>query len=183
MLNFNFHVPTRIRFGRGKIADLGKEILNYGDKVLLVYGGGSIKRSGLYDQVLQIFQDNGITHVELSEVQPNPRISSVRQGAALCKENEVDLVLAVGGGSTIDCAKITPPVPGMMVMPGTFARRARITRAFADRNRTDSGCYRFRMNPNAVISNDDTEQKLGTGSPLLFPRFSILDPEYTFTVP
>ncbi len=184
MLNFNIHFPTRIRFGRGKIEDLGKEILCYGNKVLLVYGGGSIKRSGLYDQILQIFQDNNITHVELSGVQPNPRISSVRQGVELCKKHEVHLVLAVGGGSTIDCAKIIAAGAGYDGDAWDFfTRKAKITHALPIGTVLTLAATGSEMNANAVISNDDTKEKLGTGSPVLIPRFSILDPEYSFTVP
>lgn len=184
MLNFNIHFPTRISFGRGKIEDLGKEILTYGNKVLLVYGGGSIKHSGLYDQVLQIFKDNNITHVELSGVQPNPRISSVRQGVALCKEHEVQLVLAVGGGSTVDCAKIIAAGAGYDDDAWDFfTHKARINYALPIGTVLTLAATGSEMNPNAVISNDDTKQKLGTGSPAIIPRFSILDPEYSFTVP
>ena len=184
MLNFNIHFPTRIRFGRGKIEDLGKEILCYGNKVLLVYGGGSIKRSGLYDQVLQIFQDNNITHVELSGVQPNPRITSVRQGVELCKKYEIQLVLAVGGGSTIDCAKIIAAGAGYNGDAWDFfTRKARINFALPIGTILTLAATGSEMNANAVISNDDTKEKLGTGSPVLIPRFSILDPEYSFTVP
>ncbi|MDD4561566.1 MAG: iron-containing alcohol dehydrogenase [Syntrophomonadaceae bacterium] len=184
MLNFNIHFPTRISFGRGKIEDLSKEILCYGDKVLLVYGGGSIKRSGLYDRVLQVFQDNGITHVELSGVQPNPRISSVRQGIELCKKHEVHLVLAVGGGSTIDCAKIIAAGAGYDGDAWDFfTRKAKINYALPIGTVLTLAATGSEMNPNAVISNDDTKEKLGTGSPVLIPRFSIVDPEYTFTVP
>ncbi len=184
MLNFNIHVPTRIHFGRGKIEDLGKELLTYGNKVLLVYGGGSIKRSGLYDQVLQVFQNNDITHVELSGVQPNPRISSVRQGVELCKKHGIDLVLAIGGGSTIDCAKI---IAAGASYDGDawdfFTRKAKINYALPIGTVLTLAATGSEMNPNAVISNDDTKEKLGTGSPVLIPRFSILDPEYSFTVP
>lgn len=184
MLNFNIHFPTRIHFGRGKIEDLGKEILAWGDKVLLVYGGGSIKRSGLYDQVLQIFKDNNITHVELSGVQPNPRISSVRQGVELCKKHEVHLILAVGGGSTIDCAKIIAAGAGYDGDAWDFfTRKAKINYALPIGTVLTLAATGSEMNANAVISNDDTKQKLGTGSPVLIPRFSILDPEYSFTVP
>jgi len=184
MLDFNIHFPTRIRFGQGKIEDLGKEILCYGNKVLLVYGGGSIKRSGLYDQVLQIFRDNNITHVELSGVQPNPRISSVRQGVELCKKHEVHLVLAVGGGSSIDCAKIIAAGAGYDGDAWDFfTRKAKINYALPIGTVLTLAATGSEMNANAVISNDDTKEKLGTGSPVLIPRFSILDPEYSFTVP
>ncbi|WP_054695468.1 iron-containing alcohol dehydrogenase [Syntrophomonas palmitatica] len=184
MLNFDMHIPTRIHFGRGKIEELGSEMRNWGRKVLLVYGGGSIKRSGLYDQLIQIFQDNGITHVELAGVQPNPRISSVRQGVDLCRQHEIELVLAVGGGSSIDCAKA---IAAGACYNGDawdfFIRQARITHALPVGTVLTLAATGSEMNPYAVISNDETKQKLGTGSSALFPRFSILDPEYSFSVP
>lgn len=184
MLNFNVSFPTRILFGRGKIEELGREILSHGNKVLLVYGGGSIKRNGLYEQVLQIFQDNAIAHIELCGVQANPRISSVRQGVKLCQEHDIQLVLAVGGGSTIDCAKIIAAGAGYEGDAWDFfTRKARINYALPVGTVLTLAATGSEMNPNAVISNDETAQKLGTGSPLLTPRFSILDPEYTFSVP
>ncbi|MDD2510185.1 MAG: iron-containing alcohol dehydrogenase [Syntrophomonas sp.] len=184
MLNFDIHFPTRIHFGRGKIEELAREILVYGRRVLLVYGGGSIKRSGLYEQVVNIFDDFGITHLELSGVQPNPRISSVRQGVELCKEHEIELVLAVGGGSTIDCAKIIAAGAGYEGDAWDFfTRRARINYALPLGCILTLAATGSEMNGNAVISNKETEQKLGTGSTVLIPRFSILDPEYSFSVP
>lgn len=184
MFNFDIHFPTRIHFGQGKIKELSREILSCGQKVLLVYGGGSIKRSGLYDQVVQIFKDNGIIHAELPGVQPNPRISSVRKGAELCREHEVDLVLAVGGGSTIDCAKIIAAAANYEDDAWDFfTRQARITRALPVGTVLTLAATGSEMNPYAVISNEESAEKLGTGSPVLFPRFSILDPEYSFSVP
>ncbi len=184
MLNFNLHFPTRICFGRGKIEELGREISRYGNKVLLVYGQGSIKRNGLYEQVLQIFRDNSIAHVEVSGVQANPRISSVRQGAELCKKNDIHLVLAVGGGSTIDCAKIIAAGAGYEGDPWDFfTGRSRISHALPVGAVLTLAATGSEMNSNAVISNDETAQKLGTASSALIPRFSILDPEYTFSVP
>lgn len=184
MLNFDIHLPTRIHFGRGKIEVLGGEILSWGRKVLLVYGEGSIRRSGLYEQIVQVFQDNNIFYKELPGVQPNPRISSVRLGVQLCREHEVEMVLAVGGGSTIDCAKA---VAAGACYGGDawdfFTRQARITHALPVGTVLTLAATGSEMNPYAVISNEETGQKLGTGSPALFPRFSILDPEYSFSVP
>lgn len=184
MLNFDIHLPTRIHFGRGKLEELGKEILPWGKKVLLVYGGGSIKRNGLYDQLLQIFQNNGIAHVELAGVDPNPRISSVRKGVELCRKHAVELVLAAGGGSTIDCAKIIAAGAGYEDDAWDFfTRKARISHALPVGTVLTLAATGSEMNPYAVISNEETGQKLGTGSPVLFPRFSILDPEFSFSVP
>lgn len=184
MLNFNVHFPTRIRFGRGKIEELGREILAYGNKVLLVYGRGSIKRNGLYEQIMQIFRDNSIAYVELSGVQANPRISSVHQGVKLCREHGVQFVLAVGGGSAIDCAKAVAAGVGYEGDPWDFfTGKARINHALPVGAVLTLAATGSEMNSNAVISNDETAQKLGIGSPVLIPRFSILDPEYTFSVP
>lgn len=184
MLNFNFQAPTRILFGRDRIEDLGKEILKYGSRVLLVYGGGSIKQIGLYHRVTQILTASGISYVELSGVKPNPRITSVRQGVKLCRENEVELVLAVGGGSVIDCAKIIAAGVRYEGDPWDFfIHKARITGALPIGTVLTLAATGSEMNVNAVISNEDTHQKLGTGSTHLYPRFSILDPTLTFSVP
>ena len=105
MYNFRFSVPTTIYFGKGQISHLS-ELADFGSKVLLVYGGGSIKRNGIYDTALKILGDAGVTVTEMSGVEPNPRIETVRRGVELCKEQKLDMVLAIGGGSAIDCAKV-----------------------------------------------------------------------------
>lgn len=184
MLNFNFQVPTRILFGRDRINELAKEVRNYGNRVLLVYGGGSIKKTGLYDRVTEILNSNGVSYVELSGVQPNPRITSVREGVKLCRENQVELVLAVGGGSVIDCAKI---IAAGVYYEGDpwdfFLHKARITGALPIGTVLTLAATGSEMNTNSVISNEETGQKLDVSSRHLFPRFSILDPTLTFTVP
>ena len=106
MNNFYFQLPTKVYFGKGQIVHLGEEIKKYSDNVLLVYGGGSIKRTGLYDTIKDLCVQNDIKVYELPGVEPNPRIGTVRKGAALCKEHGIGAVLAVGGGSVIDCAKV-----------------------------------------------------------------------------
>ena len=103
MYNFTLQMPTRIHFGKGQISHLS-ELKESGSKVLLVYGGGSIKRNGIYDAAMKILKEAGLTVEELSGVEPNPKIETVRRGVALCKEDGIDMVLAIGGGSTIDCA-------------------------------------------------------------------------------
>jgi len=97
MENFNFYVPTDIRFGKDRLDELPAVLDQFGKNVLLVYGGGSIKRNGLYQQITDLAQKNGHTLIELSGVEPNPRIETVRKGIELCKENQVDVILAVGG--------------------------------------------------------------------------------------
>ncbi|MGK0468552.1 iron-containing alcohol dehydrogenase, partial [Clostridium sp.] len=106
MLNFDYSIQTEVFFGKDKIDQLAENVKKYGSKVLLVYGGGSIKKSGLYGKVTDIFNENGINFFELSGVEPNPRISSVKKGIEICRENKVELILAVGGGSVIDCSKV-----------------------------------------------------------------------------
>ena len=104
MYNFTYSVPTRIHFGKGQISHLN-ELRESGEKVLLCYGGGSIKKNGIYDDAMKIMKDAGLTVFELSGVEPNPRHTTVNKGAAICKANGVDVILAIGGGSSIDCAK------------------------------------------------------------------------------
>ena len=106
MENFTYCIPTKIYFGKGQIEKLRDIVSEYGKKVLLVYGGGSIKKIGLYDAVKRIVNDCGGSMTELCGVDPNPRIESVREGVQLCRENDIQLVLAVGGGSVLDCAKV-----------------------------------------------------------------------------
>jgi len=105
MENFNYSIPTKVFFGKDQINVLGDQIKAYGSKVLLVYGGGSIKKSGLYNKVTEILNKENISFWELSGVEPNPRITTVRTGVEICRKNSIDLVLPIGGGSSIDCAK------------------------------------------------------------------------------
>src|SRR5690625_4184970 len=97
--------PTKLLFGKDQLNQLSKEILRHGKKILLVYGGGSIKKNGVYKEVTNRLKDSGIEWVELSGVEPNPRVTTVREGVSICKKENVDFVLAVGGGSVIDCTK------------------------------------------------------------------------------
>ncbi|MGF7058459.1 iron-containing alcohol dehydrogenase [Brassicibacter mesophilus] len=184
MINFNYSIPTKIFFGKDQINVLGEQIKNYGSKILIVYGGGSIKRNGLYDKVVKILNDNSISFWELSGVDPNPRITSVRRGIELCRENEIDMVLAVGGGSSIDCAKVIAAgyyykgdAWDIVVNPSKIQDVLPIA-CILTLAATGS-----EMDPIAVISNMETNEKIGTRHPNMAPKFSILDPTYTFTVP
>ena len=105
MRNYIHNNPVKLYFGQGQLANLGPELAALGKNVLLTYGGGSIKKIGVYDEVMKILTEGGFNVVELSGIYPNPRITSVKEGVALCKEHHIDVVLAVGGGSTIDCSK------------------------------------------------------------------------------
>lgn len=103
MNNFTFNIPTDIRFGRNQIQCLPEELAKYGRKVLLVYGGGSIKRNGIYDKVYELLKDFQV--FELSGIEPNPKLTSVEKGAEICKKEGIEVILAVGGGSVIDASK------------------------------------------------------------------------------
>ena len=105
MNDFTFHNPTKVLFGKNQIQHLPEELKNFGSRVLLVYGGGSIKRSGLYDKLMNLMNEAGLTVFELPGVEPNPHHTTVNKGAALCKKEGIDVLLAVGGGSTIDATK------------------------------------------------------------------------------
>ena len=182
MYNFLFHVPTKVYFGRGQISHLG-ELSEYGKKVLLVYGGGSIKRNGLYDTAVGILHDAGMEIFELAGVEPNPKIETVRKGVEICREQGVDVVLAIGGGSTIDCAKIV--AAGTLydgdawdlVLDGSKMKKALPIASVLTISATGSEMDRY-----AVISDLGKNEKWSTDARCLIPSLSILDPSYTFSV-
>lgn len=182
MNNYEYCVPTDIRFGKGQIECLAKEIGKYGKKVLLVYGGGSIKKTGLYDKVYEVLKDYEI--FELPGIEPNPKLSSVKAGVAICKEKDIDAILAVGGGSTIDaskhiaCAAFYDGDPWDMVLD-----RSLVTKALPIFTVLTICATGSEMNPGAVISNEDTLEKLEISHPLLYPTLSVCDPSYLFTLP
>lgn len=183
MDNFIYSIPTKIYFGRGQISRLGEAVSACGSRALLVYGGGSIKKSGLYDTVKELLKKSSVTVTELSGVEPNPRISSVRRGVELCRNNGVDVVLPVGGGSTIDCAKVIAAGArydgdawDLVKDPGKIGEVLPIVSVLT-LSATGS-----EMDEGAVITNPETNEKLGTGNDAFRPKASILDPEYTFTV-
>lgn len=184
MLNFNYSIPTKIYFGKDQINVLSEKILEFGKKVLVVYGGGSIKKIGLYDKVIGLLHNANIEYFELSGVEPNPRITTVREGIKICRENNIDFILAVGGGSTIDCSKVIAAGyyyesdPWDIVLDSRKINNALPLASILTLSATGS-----EMDAGAVISNIETNQKLATGHPSMAPKFSILDPTYTFSVP
>ena len=105
MNNFIYDIPVKVYFGENQLEHLGEELSKFGKRVLLTYGGGSIKKTGLYNKVISSIKKSGLEVFELSGIEPNPRINSVRKGAKMCKDNKIDVLLAVGGGSTIDATK------------------------------------------------------------------------------
>ncbi len=184
MLDFTFQNPGKILFGQNQLDKLAHEIKAYGDRVLLVYGGGSIKRSGLYHKIVSILNENDIFFVDLPGVQSNPRIGTVREGVKLCRENSLQFVLGVGGGSTIDCSKAIAAGFFYENDPWDFfIRKARINAALPIGCILTIAATGTEMNVNTVISNEETLEKKGSGSRHLIPKFSILDPTLTYTVP
>lgn len=183
MINFTFHAPTRILFGKDKIHDIRMELPQWGNRALLVYGGGSIKKSGLYDKVTNILKDTIDSFVELSGVQPNPRISTVREGIKLVRENNLDFILAVGGGSVIDCAKAISAGVNYDGDPWDFLmRKAKVSNAIPIGAVLTLSATGSEMNGGSVITNDETMEKRPFSDENLKPKFSVLDPTLTYSV-
>lgn len=185
--DFTYYNPTRIHFGKESLSELKGELELYGDNVLLMYGKGSVKRTGIYDKVNDILSACGKRVTELGGIKPNPSYSQVLEGARLVRENGIDLILAVGGGSVIDCAKAVSvaaycdgdawtkywidfeeptgrivPVGSVLTMAGTGSE----------------------MNGGSVITNEEVMLKNGRVFPSsVYPKFSILNPEFTYSVP
>jgi len=188
MNNFIYSIPTIAYFGKGQITILGETIkVHGGSKVLLAYGGGSIKKNGIYEAILEQFAKAGLAHVELSGIQPNPRVESVEEGIGLYHKNGCDFILAVGGGSTLDACK-------------AIAAGVKYDGPVSDLFRGESGVSDIsaaaplatvltmagtgsEMDMGGVITVGKDHKKKVVMHPLLNPKFSILDPEYTYTVP
>ena len=185
--NFSYLNATKLYFGDDSMKYLGEELPKYGKNVQLIYGGGSIKKNGIYDAVVQILKDNGKTIIEDAGVMPNPTVEKLREGVSIARENHTDLLLAIGGGSCCDYAKAVSvsvncdedpwekyylrfeepsceiiPVGCVLTMAGTGSE----------------------MNAGAVITNHETHLKIGhVFGPEVMPKFSILNPKYTFSLP
>ena len=180
--NFNYSTPTKLIFGKGVIKELPNVIKQYGKNVLLTYGGGSIKKMGLYDEVHEMLKDFIV--IELSGIEPNPKYNpSVITGAKLCKEHNIDVILSVGGGSVLDCSKAISVCAkydgeGWNLISGKVKAKEAlpivdILTLAATGSEYDCGC---------VISNTALNDKRGYMDPLMYPAVSFLDPTYTFTV-
>lgn len=184
MENFVFRNPTKIIFGKGMENIVGKEAAIYGKNILLHYGKESIKQSGLYDRVLASLASEGLTVFELGGVKPNPRVDLVRKGIVICKEHDINLILAVGGGSVIDSAKA--------ISIGTFyqndvwdfyTKEAQAEKALPVGTILTIPAAGSESSDGSVITNENGNLKRAYGSNLLYPAFSILNPELAFTLP
>lgn len=176
--------PTKVYFGHDAMSHIHKELPRWGKNVLLVYGGGSIKESGIYDKVVDEIRKAGVSAYEISGVKPNPELPLAVKGARFCREAGIDLILAVGGGSVIDTAKV---IAGSALYEGDpwelVKSRAQISRALPLLAIPTMAATGSEMNSCAVITNPDTHEKLGWTTEALRPKVSFLDPKNTFTVP
>lgn len=184
MQNFSFSYPTRIYFGKDSVQDaLVKEMPNMGNTVMLAYGGGSIKRNGIYDEITAILIESGKNLVDFGGIMGNPTYAKVQEGAALAREHNVDFILAVGGGSTIDCskavaaqAKLDEDLWNLEYCDHRFPTASLPVGAVPTVSGTGS-----EMNGGAVITNEEVGIKGGLFSAA--PVFAVLDPSYTLSVP
>lgn len=187
--NFTYCNPTKLYFGKESIKGLNKELPKYGKNVLLVYGGGSIKKSGIYDEIVKILKDNGKEIFEDAGVMPNPTVEKLNEGVDIARKSKADFILAVGGGSVCDYAKAVSVSVNCKedVWEKYYIR-------FEDVDKETKiipiGCVLTmvgtgsEMNGGSVITNNSQKLKIGhVFGENVFPKFSILNPEYTFTLP
>ena len=187
MKEFRFYNPVKIYFGAGAIENLKQELPGMGQKILLTYGGGSIQRNGIYDTIRRLLADAGKKVYELPGIMANPRTTKVDEGVKICREEGIDFILAAGGGSVIDCSKAIATVAklpeGYDYWENLFVRKEKTTEAIP------LGCVLTipatgsEMNMDCVITNWEKQLKYSYSSVYQYPKFSILDPEYTYTLP
>ncbi len=184
MQNFIYDVSTKVYFGPDQIkGNLSSEIKKFGSKVLIVYGQGTIKKLGLYDKIMCELKNSGIEVFELSNIKPNPRSTSVLEGAKICKRENIDVVLAVGGGSVIDASKFIAAGRYYDGDPWDFMTgKAEIERALPVFSILTLAATGSEMDACGVITNEKTREKLGKASPFLRPKVSFLDPTLTYSV-
>ena len=183
MKDFIYDIGTKIYFGKGAVNNLGAVLKEHSSKVLLCYGGGSIKKMGIYDAVVNQLKEYGIEWQELSGIEPNPRVTSVNEGVRLCRKHGLTAVLAVGGGSTIDCAKVV--AAGVSYEGDAWdlvSKKADVISVLPVFSVLTLSATGSEMDPTAVISNMDTNDKIGLKHPDMRPVASFLDPEYTYSV-
>ena len=184
MENFTAYNPTKLHFGKGVTDKLGETVLEYGKRVLLIYGKGSIQRNGVYDQVVKQLERVGAEIFEYSGIKSNPLVDDVSEAAQIGKLNHVDLIVAVGGGSVIDSAKITALSIANSTDPWAIMKNKvkpqKTIPLIAVLTLAATGTE---MNGAAVLQNHETNEKIGYVSSLNYPVHSFLDPEFTYTVP
>ena len=184
MENFTFQNATRIVFGKGTEAETGKEAARFSRRVLLHFGSGSIRKSGLYDRVCASLKSAGVDFVELGGVKPNPRLSLVREGIRLCREHRLDFVLAVGGGSVIDSAKaIGIGVPSDGDVWDFYLKKRKVNEMLPVGVVLTIPAAGSEASNGSVITNEDGWYKKDAGGECMRPKFAIMNPELTYTLP
>ena len=186
--NFSYCNPTKLYFGEDSLNYLNEELQKYGKNVVLVYGGGSIKKNGIYDEVIEILKKNGKNVAEIAGVMPNPTLAKLYEGVEIAKSHQADLLLAVGGGSVCDYSKAVSVSVNCKEDPW---EKYFIRFEEPDCEVIPVGCVLTmvgtgsEMNAGSVITNQDTKQKIGHvfADEKIMPRFSILNPGYTMTLP
>lgn len=184
MNSFVYDIPVKVYFGENQLSHLGEELSKYGKRVLLTYGGGSIKKIGLYDKVLTEMKNAGLEVFELSGIEPNPRIDSVRKGAEICKNEKIDVLLAVGGGSTLDATKWMAAGACVDFDAWDFFNEkwAPVEKALPVVTILTLSATGSEMDAGGVINNPETKDKIGRIAAPLLPKVSFLDPTNTYTV-
>ncbi len=184
MQNFEYYSPTKIIFGKQKENQVGQEVKKYGSKILLHYGRGHIKKTGLYDKVVQSLVDAGVEYIELGGVKPNPELGLVKKGIEICKSEQIDFVLSVGGGSVIDSGKA---IAMGACYDGDvwdfYDKRIPAQKALPVGVILTIPAAGSESSPVSVITKEEGLLKVGYPSDLLRPRFAILNPELTYTLP
>ncbi|WP_419787264.1 iron-containing alcohol dehydrogenase [Pseudodesulfovibrio sp.] len=187
-MNFDYYNPTRLVFGAGSFSRLGEVAAGLGQKALIVTGGGSVKRNGTFDRAIESLKAAGVDFAECTGIEPNPRISSVARGARIVREQGCDVIIALGGGSTMDASKMIAAAalydgdPWNLIGHGQPEWHVP-TEALPVITVPTLAATGSEMNWGAVISNDETKVKSFTHAECLFPRFAVVDPELTLTVP
>lgn len=183
MLDFTYNIPTKIHFGKDALDFVGDEVKKYSDNVLITYGGGSIKKNGVYDKVVSELKNSGVEIFELSGIEPNPRIDSVREGVKIIKENNIGAILAVGGGSTIDASKFMAAGACADFDPWEFISKGKpMSPAIPLLSVLTMAATGSEMDCGGVITNPETKEKLSSGHPDTRPKVSFLNPEITYSV-
>jgi alcohol dehydrogenase YqhD (iron-dependent ADH family) len=184
VLDFEFFNPTRLIFGKSKHKEIGSLVKPYAKKILLHYGSGSIKRTGVYDDVVASLKENEVEFVELGGVVPNPRLSLVYEGIELCRKENIGFILAVGGGSVIDSAKaIAMGVPFDGDVWDLYVTRKEVEKVLPVATILTIPAAGSESSNSSVITNEENQLKLGYGSDKIRPAFSIINPELFVTLP
>lgn len=182
-MSFIYDIPTKVYFGEGYFDCLGKELKAFGTNVLLVYGGGSVKKTGLYEKTLKLTNESLLNIFELSGIEPNPKVDSIKKGIKLCKENKIDVILAVGGGSVIDAAKfISVGACYDFDIWDFVTKKILVEKALPVVTVLTISATGSEMDPTAVLNNPQTNDKIGVTNQLFYPKVSFCDPSLTYSV-